>query len=161
MPPPTLSASQPNSLWQGGSSFFRDPRAAKIGDLITVQIDIGDQAKIANTTTRPTNASATANATNPPGLARNLTATPPNAVHPPSPSARTGTVQTLLVSPRDNTVSAVPSPYIKSNFVNKHIGTIPKGAEKTILIKTCSYPQNRPQFGFAKKIEFGKNMCNQ
>ncbi len=49
-PFPDLQPPQANSLWRAGSrSFFRDPRAQKIGDLITVQIAIGDTAKIANT----------------------------------------------------------------------------------------------------------------
>jgi flagellar L-ring protein precursor FlgH len=35
-----LQPTQANSLWMSGSrTFFRDPRASKIGDLITVQID--------------------------------------------------------------------------------------------------------------------------
>ena len=89
---------QANSLWQVGSrSFFRDPRAAKIGDLITVMIDIGDQAKIANTTTRSTNASENSNATNFLGLESKLKGVLPDAVDPTSlvklgsDSANTGT----------------------------------------------------------------------
>ena len=92
------AARQANSLWQGGSrSFFRDPRAAKVGDLLTVQIDIGDQAKIANTTTRSSNASENANATNLLGLETRLKGILPDAVDPGSlvklgsDSANTGT----------------------------------------------------------------------
>ena len=52
-PPPPPEARELNSLWrQGSRSFFRDPRAAKVGDILTVSIAIGDQAKIANTTSR-------------------------------------------------------------------------------------------------------------
>ena len=44
---------QANQLWRAGArSFFRDPRAAKIGDILTVNIAIGDEATIANTTSR-------------------------------------------------------------------------------------------------------------
>ncbi|HXJ03323.1 MAG TPA: flagellar basal body L-ring protein FlgH [Micropepsaceae bacterium] len=84
-PVPDNQPPQANSLWQVGSrSFFRDPRAAKIGDLLTVQIAIGDQAKIANTTTRTTNASENANATNALGLESRLKGILPDAVDPTS-----------------------------------------------------------------------------
>jgi flagellar L-ring protein precursor FlgH len=94
----SLEPRQPNSLWQSGSrSFFRDPRAAKVGDLLTVQIDIGDQAKIANTTSRSTTASENANAANFLGLESRLKGILPDAVDPTSlvkagsDSANTGT----------------------------------------------------------------------
>jgi flagellar L-ring protein precursor FlgH len=87
-----------NSLWQPGSrSFFRDPRAAKIGDILTVTIDIGDQAKIANTTSRSTSASENAGVTNFLGLESRLPAILPDAVDPSnlvdlgSDSSSTGT----------------------------------------------------------------------
>lgn len=42
-----------NSLWQPGSqSFFRDPRASKIGDVITVNVSVSDAAKLSNTSAR-------------------------------------------------------------------------------------------------------------
>jgi flagellar L-ring protein precursor FlgH len=89
---------QANSLWQAGSrSFFRDPRAAKIGDLLTVQIAIGDQAKIANTTSRSTTASEDASAPNLLGLESRLKGILPKSVDPSSlvklgsDSANTGT----------------------------------------------------------------------
>jgi flagellar L-ring protein precursor FlgH len=82
-PSPELQAPQANSLWRAGSrSFFRDPRAQKMGDLITVEIDIGDKAKIANTTTRTTTASEKANAANLLGLESRLKGILPAKVDP-------------------------------------------------------------------------------
>jgi flagellar L-ring protein precursor FlgH len=74
-----------NALWrQGSRSFFRDPRAAKVGDILTVSIDIGDQAKIANTTSRSTSASEGAGLPNFLGLESRLPAILPDAVDPSS-----------------------------------------------------------------------------
>jgi flagellar L-ring protein precursor FlgH len=42
-----------NSLWQtGAKSFFNDPRARAIGDVITVNVSTSDAAKLSNTTSR-------------------------------------------------------------------------------------------------------------
>jgi flagellar L-ring protein precursor FlgH len=84
-PPPEPAQSKANSLWRGGSrSFFRDPRAQKIGDILTVSIDIGDQAKIANTTTRTTSAAENANLSNFLGFESRLKGFLPDAVDPSS-----------------------------------------------------------------------------
>ncbi|GJE38790.1 flagellar basal body L-ring protein FlgH [Methylobacterium persicinum] len=43
----------PNSLWRTGSrAFFKDQRAAKVGDLLTVNVAVTDQANISNETKR-------------------------------------------------------------------------------------------------------------
>ena len=40
-----------NSLWRSGArTFFNDQRAGKVGDILTVQIDIDDSAKTTNST---------------------------------------------------------------------------------------------------------------
>lgn len=56
MPSPPIQVAHPetgNSLWRSNArSFFNDPRASAIGDILTVQIDITDQAKVSNTTNR-------------------------------------------------------------------------------------------------------------
>lgn len=53
MPQAQSEARAPNSLWKAGArSFFNDPRAARIGDLLTVRIDIDDSAQVSNQTSR-------------------------------------------------------------------------------------------------------------
>src|SRR5436309_12630017 len=53
MPKPEMAAYNANSLWRNGSrAFFKDQRAARIGDLLTVTVNITDKANIANETQR-------------------------------------------------------------------------------------------------------------
>lgn len=53
MPDNTPSRHEANSLWRTGArAFFKDQRAARIGDIVTVNIAISDNAQIGNTTTR-------------------------------------------------------------------------------------------------------------
>jgi flagellar L-ring protein FlgH len=53
MPKPETVSYNPNSLWRNGSrSFFKDQRAHQIGDLLTVTVNITDQANFANETQR-------------------------------------------------------------------------------------------------------------
>src|SRR3954471_2052658 len=53
MPKPEQASYNANSLWRNGSrAFFRDQRAARVGDLLTVTVNITDKANIANETQR-------------------------------------------------------------------------------------------------------------
>lgn len=55
MPMPTaeVASYSPNSLWRNGSrAFFKDQRAARVGDLLTVTVNFTDKAAIANETQR-------------------------------------------------------------------------------------------------------------
>ena len=62
--PPPISHDD-NSLWQpGAQSFFHDPRAIHVGDVITVNVSVADAAKLQNTTSRSRTNSDDANLTN-------------------------------------------------------------------------------------------------
>ncbi|HEY8253113.1 MAG TPA: flagellar basal body L-ring protein FlgH, partial [Rhizomicrobium sp.] len=51
-----------NSLWQpGAQSFFHDPRAMHVGDVITVNVSVADTAKLQNSTSRSRTNSEDAN----------------------------------------------------------------------------------------------------
>jgi len=53
LPTPSVEVQAPNSLWRAGAkSFFNDQRANKIGDILTVNIEIADSAQLNNTTAR-------------------------------------------------------------------------------------------------------------
>jgi flagellar L-ring protein FlgH len=72
---------QGNSLWQpGAKSFFHDPRASHVGDVITVNVTVADAAKLQNSTTRTRTNSDDANLTNFFGLESVL----PSAMNPSS-----------------------------------------------------------------------------
>ncbi|MBT6537692.1 MAG: flagellar basal body L-ring protein, partial [Rhodospirillaceae bacterium] len=53
MPAPRPIERYANSLWRTGArAFFKDQRAGEVGDILTVVVDLDDQAQINNATTR-------------------------------------------------------------------------------------------------------------
>ncbi len=70
-----------NSLWQpGAKSFFNDPRASHIGDVITVNVSTSDAAKLSNTSSRSRTNSENMSMDNLFGLEKAL----PNSMDPSS-----------------------------------------------------------------------------
>lgn len=85
MPKPEVAQREANSLWRPGArAFFKDQRAARIGDILTVNILIADEAKLDNTTTRTRENSEDADATSILGYeaAGNIAQVLPGAVNP-------------------------------------------------------------------------------
>jgi flagellar L-ring protein precursor FlgH len=83
MPARHTATHQDNSLWTTGArSFFHDPRASHIGDLLTVDISIADAAKISDTTQRSRANSDNAGLANFFGLEGPLAAALPSGADP-------------------------------------------------------------------------------
>ena len=54
MPMPAVQRAEPqdNALWRNGSrAFFKDQRAAQVGDILTVLVEVNDNAALKNSTT--------------------------------------------------------------------------------------------------------------
>ena len=85
MPPPVPVDRQANSLWRPGSrAFLKDQRASEIGDILTVIIEIEDEASISNTTQRTRTAAEDSSASALLGYEQSLDAILPEAVNPSS-----------------------------------------------------------------------------
>jgi flagellar L-ring protein precursor FlgH len=60
-PAPQPSPQEANALWRPGSrAFFKDQRAAQVGDIITVLVNMNDSANLTNDTTATRTSSETA-----------------------------------------------------------------------------------------------------
>ena len=71
MPQQSQQMSGSNSLWRAGSrQFFNDPRASQVGDILTVMIQINDQAQLNNSTGRSRKSAVDAGVSNFFGLER-------------------------------------------------------------------------------------------
>jgi flagellar L-ring protein precursor FlgH len=72
-----------NSLWRSGArAFFNDQRASRVGDILTVLINIDDSAKTSNATTATRTSANTAGVTNLFGLETLMTKVLPKGFDP-------------------------------------------------------------------------------
>jgi flagellar L-ring protein precursor FlgH len=73
MPSPRPLPPEADSLWRPGSrAFFKDQRAAQVGDIVTVLVNITDAADLQNASSRSTSGSETAGTPNLFGLEKKI-----------------------------------------------------------------------------------------
>lgn len=97
MPRPQLVSAEANSLWRSGSrAFFKDQRAAQVGDLLTVLVNITDTAALSNKSGQDTTGTQALGASNILGVEATLSrilsrsADPKNLLNTNSASNSTG-----------------------------------------------------------------------
>ncbi|MQP66468.1 flagellar basal body L-ring protein FlgH [Niveispirillum sp. SYP-B3756] len=82
MPEAPVVERRANSLWRAGSrAFFKDQRAARVGDILTVNIQINDKAQMQNQTTRARTGTETMGLPNLFGLEASTNSILPNTVN--------------------------------------------------------------------------------
>ena len=65
MPAKESTPNEPNALWRGGSrAFFKDQRAAQVGDIVTILVSMNDNANLKNATTTTRSSGETGGAAN-------------------------------------------------------------------------------------------------
>jgi flagellar L-ring protein precursor FlgH len=80
---PAPQPASANSLWRSGArAFFNDQRASRVGDILTVLINIDDSAKTSNATTATRTSANTAGVTNFLGLETLMTKVLPKGFDP-------------------------------------------------------------------------------
>lgn len=85
MPAPMVEKKQPNSLWASGrKNFFKDQRAGDVGDILTVLVNIADEAELDNETERTRNSGETAQLPNLLGYEDSLGRILPQGIDPSS-----------------------------------------------------------------------------
>ena len=83
MPQQEQVAYSPGSLWRSGArTFFADQRARKVGDILTVEIQINDNANLTNSTQRERDSSSNYGVPNLFGLETQFAAALPPGVDP-------------------------------------------------------------------------------
>lgn len=83
MPAPQVAERNPNSLWRSGArSFFKDQRANQVGDILTVVVEMQDNANLSNNTLRSRTNSEDLAVPNLFGLEAELTGVLPEAIDP-------------------------------------------------------------------------------
>lgn len=92
MPAPKVATLQPNSLWDSNrQTFFKDQRAADVGDILTVLIEIDDQAKLNDETKRSRDSGESMGLPNFFGVESKYSKVLPQAVNPSSLVSGTST----------------------------------------------------------------------
>ena len=83
MPAPVTAHREPNSLWRPGSrAFFKDLRATRVGDLLTVVIEINDKGELDNSSVRSRDNTEGADAPAILGYETSLSKVLPDAINP-------------------------------------------------------------------------------
>lgn len=176
MPRERHAVHEPNSLWRPGArAFFKDQRAAKIGDILTVNITIEDEATLDNETSRTRDNSEDSDLTKLLGYESSLSKILPEAIIPSSlvslgtksKSAGTGSIARsesvkLVVAaivtqilPNGNMV-ILGTQEVRVNF-EKRILTItgvvrPKDISATNIIKHTQIAEARIAYGGAGQL---------
>lgn len=121
MPAPTKVVRNKNSLWQSNrTTFFEDQRAKDIGDLITVLIEIKDDAEIENESTRSRSSDEDARLARLFGLEQALDAQLPEAIN----DATTGLLNPTLTDMNATSTSAGKGTTEREEEINMKIAAL-------------------------------------
>jgi len=132
MPAPQPAARNPNSLWRNGArAFFKDQRAAQVGDLLTITIAITDNAALANTSARSRTNSEHAGLPNLLGFETSPTATGTGAAATGAAAAAGSSMEKFLTG-------VDPSNLVNTNSTTSNNGTGSIARSETVNLKLAA-----------------------